>query len=183
MNTQQLLETFWLAGGLLLIALSTFTITLLVAWIAAEIRNARSFFGWPERYEALSLVWIGLPLAIVAITTGYLTGNSREAAVQALVPALLGLVSAGMLALLSLRREVVWPIGVAVSLFAVDLLIGSSIGATVRDNENERHMAVEYQAFEAEREATVNAYRKAIDLEPLPPGGKAGGGKAKKKDD
>src|SRR4051794_36551391 len=111
MNTQQLIETFWLAGALILIALSTFVITLAIAWISAEIRNARSLIGWPERYEAISLVWVGLPLAIVAITTGYLTGNSRESAVQALVPAVLGLVSAGMIALVPLRRDIVWPVG------------------------------------------------------------------------
>ena len=122
----------------------------------------RTFIG-----QLCSCAFLATVMGILGWVAGYMTGASRESAVNDLMPAVLGLVGAfGGFA--GLRRDRTLAAGLMVAAFALNLFVGAQTGGSIR----ERHEAVDRSLpplAEMERDADVEAmirkYRKDLGLE------------------
>ena len=106
----------------------------------------------------------GLPMSVIAIMAGFLTGASREPAVDALVPAaltLLGGLAMYMVGKGRLRGQVV---GFAVLVFSINLMVGVSLGSISREKHEAYLESAVYLKRQANTEFQVRLYRKGLGL-------------------
>jgi len=110
----------------------------------------------------------GLPMSVIAMMAGFLTGASREPAVDALVPAtltLLGGLAMYMVGKGSLRGQVV---GFAMLVFSINLMVGVSLGSISREKHEAYLESAGYLKQQANTEFQVRSYRKGLGL-PMSP--------------
>lgn len=91
-------------------------------------------FAKNERRRAFVVV---LSLALLGVTTGQLTGQSRDPAVTAVLPAVLGLVGAISVYIVAnkdIKQQAI--VAISLSAFSLNLLVGAFWGASLRDNSN-----------------------------------------------
>lgn len=135
------------------------------------------FFATKRRVNLGGLKYLGAVAAfvifsLVGLSTGYLTGMSREAAISALVPAVLSLI-AGSAAVFWQRDQAVFgAIGLAILGLSSSLLLGTVYGANNRYQYDLNMMSqrvkalydVQHQAKIAKREAAIFEIRDTLGL-------------------
>lgn len=83
--------------------------------------------GWPVP------LGVAISFSLLGLSTGYLTGNSRDSAVHVLIPAVLGLIGAVMGYLFVTRRAADRTTALIITaVLPIFLLYGSVLGAQVR---------------------------------------------------
>ena len=162
MTIYSLLMSFWLLFILLAISVALFLI------ILGLLKLGQSVLRWFDVHTHCNyrLLWSGLPLSLVGIVSGYLTGLSRAPAVTALVPGVLTLVGAFALYLVGKERDHGATVGVAVVSFSLSILIGATIGSDVRSASDAASNSLEYLRHVSEDEFLLNLYRKGMGLPP-----------------
>lgn len=161
-------------NGLFVALLSTFALTL--AGVAVCCITTSVFSVSLERFRA-SLIrqkssayltqtayFVGIPFAIVGISTGYMSGLSREPAVAALVPAMLTLVgSVGAYLMTKGKRSSIMATLIMVN-FSVSVLVGISLGASYREEAFRSQNSVEARISALREEFLLQQYRKGLGL-------------------
>jgi hypothetical protein len=164
MTFDDLLASLWLTGGLFVISAAMQIVIIIATYLYAALRDRLSSYGWPERDLALTAVWIALPIGLAGMVAGYLTGLSRAPAAGNLVPAVLALVSAVALAFIGKTREHAWAVAFSIIAFSLNILLGTTMGATARDNHLALLQSPDYQKKLAAHEYMIRNYRKALGL-------------------
>jgi len=159
-----LLLSLWLTGALFLISLVVFGVCFAAFRFIANTTLAQN-----ERARALAQrgAGAGLPLAATGIIAGFLTGASREAAVDALVPAVLTL-AGGVVVYLIGRGRIRGPVvGFVLMMFSLNVMLGVGLGSKAREKHEELSESLVALKAEANRELGIQQYRKSLNLPPL----------------
>jgi len=117
-----------------------------------------------QRKEVFFVV---LAFSMLGIVTGYLTGFSREPAIDAVVPAMLSLMGGILVFLIGKNKESRSIVSVSIFSFTFMILLGSSWGSVMRDVAIEYKFSVQYLKQQAFIESEVNEFRSNLGLEPL----------------
>jgi uncharacterized membrane protein (UPF0136 family) len=117
-----------------------------IAAILSEWAGGRTWRNIvPSAYHALLMAF---PCALIGFVVGYLTGNSRVAAIGAVVPAILTLIGGLGAYVFGRDSQNRNAIGYIICIFVVSLLIGTENGANTRGTNVEARLTF---AFETER--------------------------------
>ena len=114
--------------------------------------------------------------SLVGLSTGYLTGMSREAAVGALVPAVLSLVAGAAVFLFDRTAGQSITLGLSIVGLSISLVLGTVYGSKNRFEYDTSMMELrlyylhnlEYQKYIAEKEAMIYEYRDFYGLNTEP---------------
>jgi len=120
-----------------------------------------------KKGQRKELFLVLLAFSMLGMTTGYLTGFSRESAVGAVLPAVLSLMGGLLVFLVGQNKESRGVVSMSMFIFAVTLLIGTGWGAIMRDTYEKFQKSELYLQQEAFIESEVNKFRKSRDLPPL----------------
>jgi hypothetical protein len=150
----------WLLFGITIIAILLFLISFLLLHAALWLLRADRRLAQAVVHSAGN----ALPLALVGMVAGFLTGASRQPAVQALVPAVLTLVGIIFVYLIGRSRVQAPAAGFAVSVFALALLAGTAVGVTARVRDQELTTSIQVLKAKSDRELVVRLYREALGL-------------------
>jgi hypothetical protein len=169
MSFHQFLNSILITFTLLITSLVFFLLFLIILKLYENVLFRRLFFlSWADLEAAYHGLWASLPLGISGIIVGYLTGLSRTPAVSAVIPAVLSLIGAiGILAIGSEKLNI-WRVGFAVSIFSLNLYLGTSLGSTVRDNLEAEEFSVNYHIERALNERLIRNARKSLGLPDKP---------------
>ena len=119
-----------------------------------------------------------LAFAMLGMTTGFLSGNSREPVMEAVIPSILSLIG-GLLAFMVVNKskdndskkeistDSMVTSFIGVFIFTLTLLLGSSWGAIAREDWEKFKNSKEYLMWKSYDEYEVNKYRKSLGLPPL----------------
>ena len=112
-----------------------------------------------------------LPVAAfvsLGLTTGYLTGLSRAAAVGTVLPAVLSLLGAIAVILVSQSAAKARLVSLLILVFSVGLLLGTTWGSSARDQAEEAVTSQEAFEIRALAEDEVRRFREALKLPAWP---------------
>ncbi len=159
----------------------------------------RYFFLWlfKDKMDTAALMRLGyfgyfsaFPLGIAAIFMGYLAGGTEEAAISAMIPGLLSLISGAAFLVFHKEIRLALPVGITIIAFSVNLFAGTTYGQIARELQEARleaealspaatdtalrrvrqeaRLEQERLFLEAEVEVLVRQYRAARGLDPVP---------------
>lgn len=110
-----------------------------------------------------------LSFALLGMVTGLLAGFSRTSAMGAVLPAVLSLVGGLAIYLVGAERADQAIIGTCVIALSLDLLIGSTWGAVLRDDFEREAKSASARKRQAVIEVDVRDFRKDLGLPEAPP--------------
>lgn len=110
-----------------------------------------------------------LSFSLLGLVTGLLAGFSREAAMGAVLPAVLSLVGALAIYLVGVEKADQALVGVCVIALSLDLLVGSIWGAVLRDEYEREAKSAGARMRDALVEVEVREFRKELGLPESPP--------------
>lgn len=102
--------------------------------------------------------------ALLGLVTGVLAGFSRQSAIGAVLPAVLSLVGGLAIYLIGAKKADQGLVGVCVIALSVDLMIGTSWGAVLRDVYEKSFTSAEVRKREALVEVEVRDFRRDLGL-------------------
>lgn len=147
--------------------LSMFVLLLCKMFVLISNLAKRSRLVWPPRIP-LPLragLWISFPIGTAALVAGYLTGLSREAAVGDVLPAVIGLLSGGVI-FVSRRRSIQGMIrdSIVLILFSIELFVGVTFGANDRLAARNRLFSDAALRNQARQELRIRTFRENLGL-------------------
>lgn len=110
-----------------------------------------------------------LSFALLGMVTGLLAGFSRTAAMGAVLPAVLSLVGGLAIYLVGAEKGDQGLVGTCIIALSLDLLIGSTWGAVLRDDFEREAKSADARKREALVEIEVRDFRKELGLPEYPP--------------
>lgn len=110
-----------------------------------------------------------LSFSLLGLVTGLLAGFSRQAAMGAVLPAVLSLVGALAIYLVGVEKADQALVGVCVIALSLDLLVGSMWGSVLRDDYEREAKSAGVRMREALVEVEVREFRKDLGLSEYPP--------------
>lgn len=143
----------------------------LILSIALSIGYCSFQRRWRATFGVLffELLVILFPFSTIGIISGFLTGLSRNAAVTALIPAVLTFVGAVVAFQVVKSKSATVTASLATIFFSFFLLFGSLLGAAEREVYEARKGSLDQQLREVEIEFEVERYRKGLGLPPGKP--------------
>jgi hypothetical protein len=144
-------------GLLMLVSLAPFVVSAVGVLSALLARRVGMPVAIEWRLIGGPLV-VAMPVSFAGIVTGFLTGLSRSPVIVAVVPALLTLVGLVVVYLAGEGKSRAMIAGVALFLFAADVLVGSVLGSASRARHDELMASVAVQKLRAEQEFAVRLY-------------------------
>lgn len=144
--------------------------------LAAALIAALLLFVYRPRASRSKYFLVLLSFSLLGLVTGLLAGFSREAAMGAVLPAVLSLVGALAIYLVGVEKADQALVGVCVIALSLDLLIGSIWGAVLRDEYEREAKSAGARMRDALAEVEVREFRRELGLPDSPPtrSGKAG---------
>ena len=109
-----------------------------------------------------------LSFALLGLVTGLLAGFSRTSAMGAVLPAVLSLVGGLAIYLVGVEKADQALVGTCVIALSLDLLIGSTWGAVLRDDFEREAKSASARKAEALVEVEVREFRKELGLPESP---------------
>lgn len=122
------------------------------------------FFIIRPRQERIEFILMLLAFSMLGLVAGYLTGNSRESAVGAVLPAVLSFIGGLAVFLIGKDKAHKTTVSLSVLTFSLSLLLGTSWGSIMRDMSEEYKKSEIYLKQRAFIEAEVRDFRQSLDL-------------------
>jgi len=130
---------------------------LLPLLFAAILAALVCLLGLGKSERSRTAFYVVFSMSLLGIVTGQLTGQSREAAIGAVLPAVLGLIG-GVSVFLFATKEAAQQLmaSVSVALFAFNLLVGGIWGAVIREQyERDQYERKQYEAHAGSLDARL----------------------------
>lgn len=133
-------------------------------FLASILLTTLFFILIRPKEERRDFVLIVLAFSMLGLVAGYLTGFSRQAAVGAVLPAVLSLMGGLAVYLLGKDKSIRAIVAISVLAFSVSLVIGTGWGAIMRDSAAEYKRSELYLKQRAYIEAEVKNFRHELGL-------------------
>lgn len=121
--------------------------------------------------QTVSLCLIAFVFGTLALVTGVITGASRSSAVGDVLPAVLGLIGAVALYVITKSKTKIPVASTAVTAFSILLLLGTILGSYERVRSEAYQESLKYDSnrlkIKAAIEFVINGYRRSRGLAPL----------------
>ena len=162
MTLEDIRNSFWLAGFLLI--LSTILFLLLYCIMLVSLQLSPYSSSSRQRGVILSGLLVGFPLGFTGVVSGFLTGSSRSPAISATVPAALTFLGLIVIYLIGKGRLHSIIAGFCVFAFSVNLMVGTVLGSASRDRHEDELTSVEVRESKADQEFKLRLYCKGLGL-------------------